>query len=368
MIHLRPSSSPVWTKCALAPRLMAMAPAEEPGDPAREGTCAAWVAEMVLRGERADCASMIGEAHGNGWVVDTPMAHYVQGYVDVLRGYGGKIDVERKVRLNDYIAGTPDSFATVDDDTLHVDDLKYGFEIVEPTTPQIYIYAGALVRHIYRYGGTLRRVVLGIYQPRAFHPSGIHRTISMAPEDLMRNVQEIERAGAAAQRDDAMATPGRHCRRCSGAAHCAAVAHEAYKCHTVMLNGQQRAMTAQEMAREMDFLATAEALLKGRKDAVEAEATARRDRGESIPGWHMERGHGQRRWKFDAKTVRMVTGVDPTSGKMVTPAELERQGASPETVKHLTETPLTRPKWKPVPQGYYAALFTTTTQTGDTNE
>lgn len=357
MIELRPSSSPIWTNCALAPRLMTLAPPEQQSDPAREGTCAAWVAEMVLRGERADCASMFNEAHENGWVVDTPMVHYVQGYVDTVRSYGGKIDVERKVRLNDHIAGTPDSFAVVNDDTLRVDDLKYGFEIVEPTTPQLYIYAGALVRQVYRYGGTLRRVVLGIYQPRAFHPSGTHRTISMYPEDLMRHVQEIERAGEAAQRDDAMATPGRHCRRCSGAAHCSAVTHEVYKCHTMMLNGQQRSMTASELAQEMDFLATAEALLKGRKDAIEAEASARRDKGEAIPGWHMERGQGQRRWKVDASTVRMVTGIDPTAGKMVTPAELERQGASPEMMKHLTETPLTKAKWKPVPEGYYAALF-----------
>ena len=357
MIELRPSSSPIWTKCALAPRLMALAPPEQPSDPAREGTCAAWVAELVLRGERADCHAMIGEAHENGWVVDVPMAYYVQGYVDTLRKYGGKIDVERKVRLNDHIAGTPDSFATLADDTLRVDDLKYGFEIVEPTTPQIYIYAGALVRQIYRNGGTVSRVVLGIYQPRAVHPSGIHRTITMFPEDLMMKVHEIEHAGEAAQRDDAMATPGRHCRRCSGAAQCFAVAHEIYKCYTRMFNGQQRTLTPKEMAQEMEFLETAEAMLKGRKDAIHAEAEARRNKGESIPGWHMERGVGQRRWKMGATTVKMVTGVDPTSGKMVTPAELERQGADPELVKHLTETPSTKAKWKPVPEGYYAALF-----------
>lgn len=358
MIHLRPSSAHVWTKCALSPRLMALAPPEEPSDPAREGTCAAWVAEMVLRGERTDCAAMINEAHENGWVVDVPMARYVQGYVDTVRSYGGQIDVERKVRLNGHIAGTPDSFAILADDTLRVDDLKYGFEIVEPTTPQIHIYGGALVRQLAARDVKIRRVILGVYQPRAFHPSGIHRTITMWPEDFMRKVHEIERAGEAAQRDDAMATPGLHCRRCSGAARCSAVTHEVYKCHTVMLNGQQRPMTPRELAQEMEFLELAEALLKGRKDAIEAEASAR---SEAIPGWHKERGRGQRRWKVDASMVRMVTGIDPTAGKMVTPAELERMGAAPELVEHLTETPLTKAKWKRVPEGYYAALFGGTT-------
>jgi hypothetical protein len=43
-----------------------------------------------------------------------------------------------------------------------------------------------------------------------------------------------------------------------------------------------------------------------------------------------------------------MTGVDPTSGKMVTPAELERRGADPEVVKLMTETPDTKAKLQPV--------------------
>lgn len=353
MIELRPSASPIWTKCALAPRLWQTAPEEQESDPAREGTCAAWVAEMALMGHVDTCSDLIGEAHENGWVVDAEMAHHVQGYVDKIRNRGGHIEAERFVRLNEFIAGTPDCFAIANGDTLFVDDLKYGFEIVEPTTPQIFIYGGAILKQT----PGIEKVTLGIYQPRAVHSAGIHRTITMNVADFVTKVNEIIAAGWAAQREDAMATPGDHCRRCRAAASCFAVAHEVYHCHTRMLNGEQRQLTKEEIASEMAFIRTAEAMVKGRKDALEAEANARSSLGENIPGWHKEQGKGQRRWTASPMTVKAVTGVDPTAGKMVSPAQLEKMGASHEAVSRLTETPMTTPKWKPVPEGYYAALF-----------
>lgn len=358
MIETRPSSSPIWTKCALAPRLFQMAPPEEQSDPAREGTCAAWVAEMVLAGQEPDCHALVGQSHENGWVVDIAMAHHIQKYVDMLRQRGGVIDVERKVRLNDKIAGTPDSFAVFSNGHVFVDDLKYGFDIVETTTPQIAIYAGAIVRHLVRTGHVVRRVTLGIYQPRAYHSLGIHRTRTLWPEDLMREVQAIEQAAENAHSPAAIATPGAHCRRCSGAACCSALAHEVYEAYHQMLNGEQRQMTPVEMAAELEFLDLAEAMFKGRRDAVHAEAEARVQRGESIPGWMRESGYGHRRWKVSADVIESLTGVDPRdTSKMITPAEMERRGVPKEAMTSLTETPRTKAKMKPVPEGYVAARF-----------
>ena len=135
------------------------------------------------------------------------------------------------------------------------------------------------------------------------------------------------------------------------------MAHEVYRAVTQMLPAQERHLTATEMAEELAFLELAEAMFKGRRDAITAEAEARIIRGEHIPGWHIEQGYGQRRWKFDAKTIHMLTGVDPTAGKMVTPAELERQGADPKLLASLTETPRTKAKLKAMPEGYLAAKF-----------
>lgn len=355
---LRPSSAHLWIPCAGYPRLAATLPPEPPSDPAREGTCAAWVGEMVLTGAAADCAAMIGQAHENGWVVDRAMARHVQGYVDHVRRDGGQVFAERRVVLvPGLIEGTPDAFGITSDGVLRVKDLKYGFEIVEPSTPQVLIYAAALYRLMTAQGVDIQRIELGIYQPRAYHPSGVYRSRSMTAAELVVETDRIIDAAYATLEPTVRCVSGSHCRRCDAAHKCAAVTHEVYRAVTQMMHAQQRQMTAAEMATELDFLELAEAMFKGRRDAVHAEAEARLARGEHIAGWHIEQGYGQRRWTTSASVVHMLTGIDPKAGKMVTPAELERLGADPDVVSRLTDVPRTKAKLKPMPEGYLAKKF-----------
>lgn len=339
--------------------MAAQVPPEVPGDPAREGTCAAWVAEMTLTGAVTSCADLIGQSHENGWLVEIDMTRRIQKYVDLVRSYGGEIHVERKVRLNQYIAGTPDAHAVLTaDNLLRVDDLKYGFDVVEPMhNPQISIYAGAILRHLMARNVKIDRVIIGVYQPRAYHPAGIHRTWSTYPEGLMSFVRGIEAAAERAQDPNAPATAGDHCEYCPAAATCPVVARANYRTFTALCNNQQRHMSAQEMVEELEFLRVASDMLKGRRDAVEAEAEARIKRGEHLPGWHMEQRAGQRRFKFPAGIVRAFTGIDPRSPKMVTPAELERLGADETVVSALTEIPRTKPALRKIAPGYFNNLF-----------
>lgn len=356
---LRPSSAHIWTACAAQPRMAAMMPPEEPSDPAREGTCAAWLAEMVLTGQAANTAALIGATHENGWVATADMASYIQDYVTVVRGHGGQVHTERKVRLNAQIEGTPDAFAVLGSDgVLRADDLKYGFGIVEPRrNHQVSIYCGAILRMLSARGVTIRRVVIGIYQPRAYHPAGVYRTWVTTPEELMAYVQWIEQRGVLATNPQAPTTAGEHCEYCPAAATCAAVTHEIYRVHDRLATDRQRHMTAEEMAKELMFLASFEKMLAGRKKAVEAEAEARIKRAEHIPGWHLEERRGNRRFKVPASVVKALTGIEPTVPKMVTPAELTRMGAPATIVAALSETPRIAPGLKPVGADYYVNLF-----------
>jgi hypothetical protein len=339
--------------------MAALAPAELPSDPAREGTCAAWVAEMVLSGQVAKTADLIGATHLNGWVVTRDMAAHVQPYVDLMRSYGGVVHVERKVVLNSLIEGTPDAFAVMDaEGVLRVKDLKYGFLIVEPfENEQVSIYTGAILRMLTARGVVIRKVVLSIYQPRAWHPAGIDREWSVDPEVLMTYVHKIEAAGVRTQQPNPPATPGEHCHYCPAMATCPAAAHETYRIHDYLVVAQQRHMTATEMAEELKFLETVEAMVTGRLKAVTAEAEARIGHGEHIPGWHMETRSGQRRFRVPPEIVKFFTGIDPTVEKCVTPAELERMGALPSVVQKLSETPRLEPKLKRVSANYYTNLF-----------
>lgn len=358
-MQLRPSSAHMWMRCAAQPRMASMMPPELPGDPAREGTCAAWVAEMVLTGAVSSTNDMIGRSHENGWLVEPDMAYHIGKYVDLVRSNGGDIHTERRVKLNDVIEGTPDAFAVMTSShTLCVDDLKYGYGLVEPyRNPQVSIYAGAIVRMLTARNVRIDVVHLGIYQPRAWHPAGPHRRWSVRPETLMAFVHEIEAAGRRAQDPEAVTTPGDHCRYCPAAATCVGIANANYENYERIARDDQRHMRAEELSVELAFLERAEAMLKGRKDAIHAEAAARMTKGEYVPDYHLERAAGQRRFTKSRDVIRAMTGIDPRSEKLVTPAELERMGASPSIVARLVETPRTKPQLKRVPPGYYANVF-----------
>jgi hypothetical protein len=359
MIPLRPSSAHVWTKCPGQPTMVSRLPPEVPSDPAREGTCAAWVAEMVLTGQVPDAAAMLGRSHENGWLITDDMVAYIAKYVEQVRSHGGKVSVERKVRLNRWVEGTPDAFAVLDaDGVLRADDLKYGFGIVEPyRNPQVSIYVAAILRHLTSRDVIIRRVVIGIYQPRAWHPAGVYRTWACTPEQLMEFVHEIEATIPDTQVENPKLTAGSHCDHCPAAATCAAVAHENYRVFEHVASDTQRHMSGDELARELSFLQLAQDMLDARTTAVYAEAEARMKQAQHIPGWHMEERRGQRRWKVPAPVVKALTGIDPEVKKMVTPAELERLGASPVVVKAITELPLIKPKLTRIPPGYYKGLF-----------
>jgi len=358
MMQLRPSSSHRWTKCFAYPRFIYTLPPQLSGDAAREGTCAAWLAERVIKGEVQKCSDLLGESHENGWLIENDMVSYIQDYVDHIVSRGGKIDVERKVRLNEMIAGTPDAYAVLQDDVLYGDDLKFGFEIVDPfMNTQLIIYMGAIIRQFMKYERNIRKVVLGIYQPRPYHPDGVYRTWEITPEELMMHVREIEECGHACQMPNSLATPGPHCNHCEAAASCVALTHSVYKAFATIDDERQGHLTPLELSRELDFISRAEKLITSRKKALETEAIARMKSSQDIPTYGFEERYGNRVFTKPADIIKAVTGRDPASGKLCTPAELIRRGANKNTVYNMSQTPRIAPKLKKLSVDHYSKLF-----------
>ena len=58
------------------------------GDAAREGTCAAWVAELVINGDATCAEDMLGKVHANGWEVDEEMVKHINAYLAILPADG----------------------------------------------------------------------------------------------------------------------------------------------------------------------------------------------------------------------------------------------------------------------------------------
>ncbi len=346
--NLRPSSADIWSACPAQPMMAErLAPQQMPSEPAMEGTCAAWLAEMVLTGQAEKCRDLVGEIHPeNKWPVDYIMANHIQGYVDMIKERGGEIHAERQVKLNDHIMGTPDAYTVLQEKDggfiLHVDDLKYGYEIVTPYSKQVLIYAGAIYREILAKGYNITSIVIGIYQPRAFHVDGVYRTRSLSIEHFNEEVTRLERNALRCFDPDTFTSPGRQCKYCPVAGVCAALATELYDINAMMLGKANHPMTAEELANELRFLSLASDMMKGRKNAVEAEINARFDAGKNVPGWGRQSGYGHRKWKAEKGTIEFMTGFDATSDKLKTPSQLEKDGADPKIIKHLTETPRTK--------------------------
>ena len=359
MIHLRPSAAYMWSNCAAAPTFQERMPPEPESDEAREGTCAAWVADCVLRGDASACEDLIGRTHANGWLVTPDMAAHVQNYVDAVKKDGGLTTSEQFVRFNEFIAGTLDSATTCPDGILRVRDLKYGMMIVEVyENPQFIIYGAAEMMRLRSQGVAVNAVELIVYQPRAWHHLGPERVWRLTPDELWQHAVRIAEAGLRCQEPNPVATPGRHCRYCTAKLSCQAfIATTQTAVAFLQQSSAQRKMTARELADYWQFLELATRLVKNAKDAADSEAEGRMRAGENIPGLFMKPRAGNRKFKFTADTIRALTGVNPVKETLMSPAELEREGVPPGVVNSLSEQPALAPKVDRMPPGYFTKVF-----------
>lgn len=352
----RPSQASHWGNCAAFHRFTADLPEQPETDAAREGTCAAWVAETVLNGGAATCDDMIGLAHENGWVVTDYIASDVQEYVDLIRARGGQIIAEKFVTasVSPLIAGTMDASATTANRILYIDDLKYGRGIVEATAEQLVPYGwGEFITHP---PGTFDEIHLSIYQPRAFHVDGIYRTRRVTPEQLYAEFLKLWQMAVEGEKPDSVATPGAHCRHCPAATSCVALINTAHLRAEIIQSRDQRNLTAKELSRELDFIDESVKIIKAHSDAIKAEAEARGEK-ENIPGWAFEKTYGNRAFTEPGVTIELLTGVSPWQPSVCTPAELERRGADKETVKKLTRRAETGMKLTRMKPGELAKKF-----------
>lgn len=176
--RLSPSASPRWLYCRGSVRLIEQLIAEGRIDPnsssdaAEEGIAAHQVrADALTFG--VDAYAFIGTSltiNGNNYVCDEEMAEFLQKGIDWLRQQPGEMIVEHRVNLDRWMPG---QFGTMDTAIidrpgrrLKLPDLKYGFEWVDPWSPQLKIYALGVIDN-FDLEGVIDEVTLVIDQPRA---------------------------------------------------------------------------------------------------------------------------------------------------------------------------------------------------------
>lgn len=326
-------------------------------DAAMEGTCAAWAVETVVNGDATCIADMVGKTHENGWVVDEEMERHLEPLVQMVQDRQGVCaEVHRSVEMAKSVtlAGTCDLESHIGD-TLYIDDLKYGYEIVDPfENKQLLCYAYLALSRL-KTEQLPKRVSLGIYQPRAIHPDGIYRRWEMDVWEIEPYFDELARV--VGRIDYRVSSPGRQCMHCGLAASCQALTETVYRMFETVQDRSTFRPSGRQLSDELTMLGEMKRLFEARAKAVEAEAEIRIRNQEFVPGWGLVDKTGKRAFKHGPDTVHALTGVDPYEKKVVTPAELERRGANPDMVKALTYTPTVGRKLAPVTKNAISKMF-----------
>jgi len=338
-IETRPSAAHRWTKCSAAPLFASRAGPQLVSDEAREGTCAAWVAELLLTDQPVE----VGMMHENGWEVDADMIGHMREYADICRADGGQMWVEEYVTLSNRIAGTPDC-ATLADGVLTVRDLKYGFRLVAPDSPQLVIYAAALLlTH-----PTVQFIRTEIYQPRGFHQDGPRRWIDWTPGEIRAMAEWIIQRAKECYKPDPIATPGDHCLYCDGAVGCVALQQTTATALAIAEMTGHRDRTPDEMAQALHFYRNALEIIKAAAKATEVEAEARAKRGERLPGWGITTRYGTSRVSKPPHIIKALTGKDATKTVPLNIGELRTAGLTKAQLLLITEQPTTGFKLEPL--------------------
>lgn len=334
---LSASSAHRWLKCTAYPRYEENFPSST-SEYAEEGTLAHSICELfgrkrfaALSTRKINSELKKLQAHP---LFSEEMLRTAETYVEYLAekamSYSRMphVSFEVKVDLSDYI---PEGFGTCDcamigDDTLHITDYKHGKGVAVDAkgNPQMWLYAlGVLKLYAPIYGSTIKKVSMGICQPRlSDYPSEDLITV----EELLAWGESIKPIAQEAFSGPGTFCPGEHCRFCRGRAQCRARADQnsafadfkdcvpigklppeqtnlPVEARAVL--GLPPVLTDTEIG---ELLVKAESLVQWYKDLQEY-ATESLLAGKPIPGWKVVAGKSNRAFKDTDAAFKAVVDM-----------------------------------------------------------
>lgn len=323
---LSASSAHRWLACTAAPHFEENFP-NGTSSYAEEGTLAHSICELYARKKfsvmttmttrkfNAELKKLQAQPLYQDEMLKTAEA-YVEYLTEKAMAYPSTphVAMEVKVDLTDYI---PEGFGTCDcimvgGDTLHITDYKHGKGVPVDAVgnPQMRLYAlGALKLYSAVYGDQIKRVSMGICQPRLSETASED---SLTAEELLAWGDSIKPVAKEAYDGPGIFCPGDHCRFCKGKTQCRArAAHFAGFSDFVGLELEGRMTEEKKAERECravfgaelppilsnaevaDLLVQAEGLAAWYKDLQEY-ATGALLAGDEIPGFKLVEGRSNR--------------------------------------------------------------------------
>lgn len=320
---------------------------EEAGQPAKDGTAIGELLSEMIR-QRTD-SPKIGTTASNGTFLDQDMWFYARDTYNTIlqRAQGNLIETEERIDwmtpAGIKIRGQFDiSFAV--NNTLYIEDLKYGYGIVEVKDNwQLIGYAIGQCKRLHDlHGYHPEYISLTIHQPRPYHEEGRVRTNRLHASTLMEYYNQIcNRMQEYVNNQGTLAT-GKSCKYCDAASTCPALNRSANKAiDTVMSDWTEKPLTNEEVAEQYELLQRAHDLLEIRLKSIEQLAISRIQSNQIVPGYAFEMTYGDRKWKQNVtpESIKALTGIDIVKTDVMSPNQAEKAGVSKKLTAALTEKP-----------------------------
>lgn len=314
---------------------------EPPSGPAaEEGTAAGEYLQSLLEG------TQLGANASNGVFITDEMKFYTTPIAqDMFNRAVGPITCEQRLdwqtQSGVWIRGKPDATFVDNRNYLCIEDLKYGWGIVEVF--ENWQLLGYAIGEVMKRGVAFEYISLKIHQPRPHHEDGTSREWLISFNELLTYKQRIEDRFMQIVNGYRDLQTGSHCKYCPAAAEaCPAFSRLFYSSLEVSMRLIQDSLTEEEIAIQLDQIIRASEVIKIKHDSLVELGTSRIKQGKLIPGYIQTERYGNRTWKKNVNPVALeaLTGIKLREEVVMTPAKAEKAGLSKELVKQLTETNL----------------------------
>lgn len=314
-------------------------PPEEDKPAAMEGTAAGELLRAML--ETGNLDHPMSQA-SNKVTIDSDMRFYVRPIAEeILSRADSEIRCEQRIdwmtRAKIVVRGSYD-VSYVMGERLVIDDLKYGWKIVEVF--ENWQLLGYAIGEVMRRQQWFKEIVVRIHQPRPHHEDGPVREWIIPYEELLKYKEMIERRMDQLVEGDKTLQTGAHCKYCPAAGEaCPAFNKSFFAGIEYAHEFLQDEISDSELSRQLDLINRVDEIVKIKKDSIKQLAVDRIRAGKVIPNYTTEQSLSDRKWKakVNPEIIKALTGKDIIETVMLSPAKAEKAGIPKDLIDKLVD-------------------------------
>lgn len=291
-----------------------------------EGNAAHWLASAVFNKEITSL-EMVDRKAPNGVYITAEMAEHVDEYFkNSAAATDGQTFMEWGYTLNGQnyqINGRADKLLySAAFNSLYVDDLKYGYTIVEPE--QNWTMIAHAIGYCIENNVAPQRITFVIHQPRAPHHLGRVRSWSISYNELTALFHEMS---GKLNNPDNMLRTGTYCDKCPSFFSCPARQAAELNGIEVSHNAYNADIDNEELSFRLDQIHRAKKLLDQSEKAYQEQASYRLKQGQIINNYALTADLANTSWKegVTPELLQVLTGKDFTKKELVSPTQAKNQ-------------------------------------------